>query len=812
MKLSKKLLSVLLAVVMVGSLLAIVPVSVDAAAQMAKPALTVSNKSNGIRAEWNKISGAVKYRVYYKSEKDGKWTSKDTSNNYYPLLGTVIGRKYAFQVQPINNQNAFGPYSAVKNIVYYPPAYTTKPNVKVSCKTNGIRVEWNKFSGATSYIVYYRKAGTKSWSSISTKNNYYPFLNTVIGTAYNYQVQPVFGKYKGAYSSVKTITRVRVSNQKPTLTVSNKTNGIRAEWNAIPYATSYRVFYRFDYDYGYDFEFGFDDDDEWEYVDTKKTYHPFLDAYFGAPYAFQVVPMFGESTGVYSAVKHLTFMPLTTSSIATPVLSEIVPEVSGLDVYWDPVPNAIGYGYSYYETRFKQTLYYPEYDEEPMLENCSYADTFTEGEPYQVRVRAIISEKGVEKYGPWSDPVTITNSDDYDFELREKPGFISAGFAIYSDSDSFAKLKIAVSDKDYELTKRQVKTFMRHYPYVFENIEVVKSGEYDSAVNALNDPENAPDLYIAPSDTLNRLQAADVLSPINAKIQSYIQDENDLTTAHGNYFTGYPVFPYSIDNGYVLTYDKSVVSDQEAQTLEATLAACKKSGKTFEMDVENGFYSCLFAFTGGAVTDGYESDDETQHFVDYDEDEAVQTLKAFAALMRDYKGTFVSNDMSTLSDHFADKTAGAGVAGPWIFTDVKNALGDNYGVSKLPTINVNGVNKPIVGMMGGKCICINKSTDHPKAAQMLAYYLSSEVCQRQRMEQLGYAPTNKKVIYDATDPSIKALINQKAASVPQINISPTFWYPMGALGKTLYDNNWSSADNNTPKTLLQKTVTDIKDE
>ena len=52
----------------------------------AKPALTLSNKSNGIRAEWNKINGATKYIVYYKKNADSKWNSTETANTYYPLL------------------------------------------------------------------------------------------------------------------------------------------------------------------------------------------------------------------------------------------------------------------------------------------------------------------------------------------------------------------------------------------------------------------------------------------------------------------------------------------------------------------------------------------------------------------------------------------------------------------------------------------------------------------------------------------------------------------------------------------------------
>ena len=67
MKKTKRMLSVLLVLLLVFSIMTTAMVSAGA---LSKPNLTVSNKSNGIRAEWNKISDAVKYRVYYKSELD----------------------------------------------------------------------------------------------------------------------------------------------------------------------------------------------------------------------------------------------------------------------------------------------------------------------------------------------------------------------------------------------------------------------------------------------------------------------------------------------------------------------------------------------------------------------------------------------------------------------------------------------------------------------------------------------------------------------------------------------------------------------
>ncbi len=49
-------------------------------------------------------------------------------------------------------------------------------------------------------------------------------------------------------------------------------------------------------------------------------------------------------------------------------------------------------------------------------------------------------------------------------------------------------------------------------------------------------------------------------------------------------------------------------SDEQAQTLEGILDACKKAGKKFIMNAGDGYYACTFAFTAGVKIDGLEKD------------------------------------------------------------------------------------------------------------------------------------------------------------------------------------------------------------
>lgn len=47
-------------------------------------------------------------------------------------------------------------------------------------------------------------------------------------------------------------------------------------------------------------------------------------------------------------------------------------------------------------------------------------------------------------------------------------------------------------------------------------------------------------------------------------------------------------YPMTADNGYFLYYDKSVLSEEDVQTLDGILAKANEAGKKVFMDVSNG--------------------------------------------------------------------------------------------------------------------------------------------------------------------------------------------------------------------------------
>lgn len=378
------------------------------------------------------------------------------------------------------------------------------------------------------------------------------------------------------------------------------------------------------------------------------------------------------------------------------------------------------------------------------------------------------------------------------------------------DGENDITLNVSVPENAVDVFKAQVNAFVEHYPNLKMDIKVTDTNYNEASALMLDDPQKQPDVFYTTSDMLGRLMSAEMLSPVPDTILDDIKTNNDtkavkLATADDKLYA----YPVSCGNSCCLVYDKSVVSDAEAATLEGVLNSCKSSDRQFAMDCSNCFFSGTFTFTGGVIPDGFEDDGTTQKFLGYDEDEAVDTLMAFAKLMKEYRGTFVSEESVVSIKN--NKTA-AWLMGAWDLNSAKEALGDNLGVAKYPTIRVNNEDKQMISMQGYSFLGVHSGTYilHKNTAHALAYFLSSEECQRQRMEALEQIPSNLTVMREVAEkPYMKAFIEQSDDSVPLVDLSGAFFVAIGKLGDTIYDENWIPDDKEATRTLLRDTISKI---
>ncbi len=383
---------------------------------------------------------------------------------------------------------------------------------------------------------------------------------------------------------------------------------------------------------------------------------------------------------------------------------------------------------------------------------------------------------------------------------------------MFGDEDNIS-LKVWGPDASIELLKSQCDAFIAMYPEKTISIEVVAQGEADAAAQLLNDASTAADVFGLPSDQLNKLVNAKVIKEV--AFADEVTANNDENVVNAATIDGkLMAYPETADNGYYLVYDKSVVTDEQAQKFETLLQACKDAGKKFIMDGGNGFYSCMFAFTGGCKTNGLGEDGLTQQFTEYDEAEVVATMQAFSKLFHDYSGTFQSLATTNIPSGFASGTCGAGIDGTWDSKANEEALGENYGAAKIPSINVNGTDKPVISLFGYKYVGVNAASQFPRAAQMLADYLTGEKCQLERAEKLGWGPSNNNAAASEVvtgNATISAVLEQAKNSVPQADLADQFWDPMGNLGNQLIAENTDPSDAAFMTTLLNETIANIQD-
>lgn len=393
------------------------------------------------------------------------------------------------------------------------------------------------------------------------------------------------------------------------------------------------------------------------------------------------------------------------------------------------------------------------------------------------------------------------------------PGGDNNGDPFYGEDD--ISLLVWAPDAAVALTKQMCDDFIALYPDKNITIDVQAQAESEAATQAMNDLDKAADVFGFACDQLNKLIQSNALAPV---VEDYLEDvkanNTEFSVSVSTKDDIVYAYPETGENGYYLVYDKTVVSDEDAQTLEGIFEACKKADRKFIINVGDGYMGAMVPFTGGMSLEG-QDEEGTQLFNDYDEEKVLDSMEAFANLFHEYSDVYMDASPTRIGSGLAENppTVAAGIDGSWNSTNVAKVLGENFGAAKLPTININGTDTQIYGFNGGKLIGVNSHSKFPEAAQVLANYLTSEECQTARIDELGWLPSNKTVQdSDAVknNPAMSALAAQTEFSVPMVDVAATFWTPIGTMCASLYKADDYSRE--ALKTELDKAISNIKDE
>lgn len=378
-----------------------------------------------------------------------------------------------------------------------------------------------------------------------------------------------------------------------------------------------------------------------------------------------------------------------------------------------------------------------------------------------------------------------------------------AGLTACSDDS----LTVWGSAAQQETLKAMVEEFKKANPDVERNIKVGICEEEWAYSNVSKDPSAAADVYCYSNDQLIPLLRCGGLAELGGTFLQTVKAENSedsVVSGSVNWGTADEKvygYPYASDNGYFMFYDKSVVSDEQAKTLETVISACQTAGKKIGWALDTPWYTAGWFFTFGCTYEvAYDGKYvETNVTLEgFNGEAGIKASKAMSKLTsatiggdktkKVFAGKGTSN--TTITDGFSDGTMAVAVSGTWNAQAIKAKLGENYGVCALPTVTVDGDTKQLSSFKGYKLFGVNPHSKDLVTAHKIAAFLSSEAMQKVRFDNHLVGPTNKTVaeinaVKNA--PEMVALNAQNAIAVEQTSVPSGFWEPLKNYGLNVID-------------------------
>ena len=340
-------------------------------------------------------------------------------------------------------------------------------------------------------------------------------------------------------------------------------------------------------------------------------------------------------------------------------------------------------------------------------------------------------------------------------------------------------IKLWVPDKAVELTKKQIEDFNKSNTYGIHVTPTIDAlSEADSATQVLNDVKTAADMYFFAQDQFARLVRGGALAEVPSDMVATIAAENNASVvAAGKSGETQYAYPLTNDNGYFMYYDKSVIPEEDLDSLEKLIADCESAKKYFAFEQDtSAWYNASFFFGAGCHSN-WELDDDGKIIGvddDFNSDKGLIAVKGMEKLVK--SEYFLS---SSQADEFS-KGAAIVVTGTWAFDDIKGILGDNLGATDLPSFEVDGKEYHLGSFSGCKLLGVKPQSDPDRQAaiHILAQYLTSEAAQLERFNELSWGPANTAAANNEAvlaNPGLVALNLQNQYAVPQGQIDGAWW-------------------------------------
>ncbi|MCD8383368.1 MAG: hypothetical protein LUC39_00165 [Clostridiales bacterium] len=216
------------------------------------PSVTLKTVENGVKVTWTKDASATKYRVWRKTG-SSSWTTLTTVNSSvtsYVDTTAVSGTTYYYTVRAYYgndtnySSNAWSGYQSSSAVIFLSTPQLGTPNTE----NGGIRISWEKVSGASGYIIYRKGISDTNWTRVGTVSNgsttSYLYTSVKHNDTYYYTVVAYTKDSKGneCRSYWQTPTTAYTYHGAASVTLEMVSSGVQITWTLSGTATGYRIY------------------------------------------------------------------------------------------------------------------------------------------------------------------------------------------------------------------------------------------------------------------------------------------------------------------------------------------------------------------------------------------------------------------------------------------------------------------------------------------------------------------------------------------------------------------------------------------
>ena len=229
----------------------------------------VNSKTAVPVVKWTKAKGATGYYIYRKvtnryNGKSTKWklVKKIFGNKIFSYAdkSIAINRHYDYEIVPVRQAGkkiiaAYSDYTG-KTSANVRPLSGVPQNVNVKQVSNGVRITWEKVTGATGYTIYYTNnpySEKPVWRKlVTTKKLAYTHKDKIkpgtSGKYRRYRIYPtavINGKTKKGLSAYTDIIK-RLARTTVKLSKGSAEDTVVVRWKKVKGANLYRIYYKLD--------------------------------------------------------------------------------------------------------------------------------------------------------------------------------------------------------------------------------------------------------------------------------------------------------------------------------------------------------------------------------------------------------------------------------------------------------------------------------------------------------------------------------------------------------------------------------------